>query len=258
MRKSPFMLAFAITFIVALLISNAGCGKKKVVPVQPPPPKVEPVAPPEPPKPPAPKVSLKVTPGAIEKGQSATLSWESENAANVVIDNGIGTVEASGSRTIQPSVSTTYLAKVSNVSGNAAAEIRITVTVPAPVIPPPTPPVITDAAFFGASIKDVFFDFDQSTVRDDARQILAANARALAERPGIRISIEGYCDERGSEKYNLVLGDKRANAIKDYLITLGVNASRIDTISYGEEKNFCEDHTEECWQLNRRAHFVLR
>jgi peptidoglycan-associated lipoprotein len=256
MRKSPFMLAFAIAFVVALLISNTGC-HKKVVPAPPPPPKAEPAPPPEPPKPPAPKISLKVTPGAIEKGQSATLAWESENAANVIIDNGIGTVEASGSRTIRPSISTTYMAKVSNVTGNAAAEIRVTVTVPEPVAPPP-PPVIGDAAFFESSIKDAFFDLDQYTIRDDARQALTANARALAERPGIRISIEGYCDERGSEKYNLVLGDKRANAVKDFLISLGVSSSRVDTISYGEEKSFCEEHTEECWQLNRRAHFVMR
>jgi peptidoglycan-associated lipoprotein len=257
MRKSPFMLAFTVAFMVALLISNTGCGKK-VVPAPPPPPKAEPAPPPEPPKPPAPKVSLKVTPGAIEKGQSATLTWASENAANVVIDNGIGTVEASGSRTIQPSVSTTYIAKVSNISGNAAAEIRLTVTVPEPVLPPPAPPVISDAAFFESNIKDAFFDFDQYTVRDEARQVLTANARALAERPGIRVTIEGYCDERGSEKYNLVLGDKRANAVKDFLISLGVDASRLDTISYGEEKGFCEEHNEECWQKNRRGHFVMR
>jgi peptidoglycan-associated lipoprotein len=257
MRKSPFMLVFAVAFIVALLISNTGCGKKVIAP-PPPPPKAEPAPPPEAPKPPAPKVSLKVTPAVIEKGQSASLTWASENAANVVIDNGIGTVEASGSRTIQPSVSTTYIAKVSNVSGNAVAEIRLTVTVPEPVIPPPPPPSITDATFFEANIKDVSFDFDQYTIRDEARQVLTANARALAERPGIRVTIEGYCDERGSEKYNLVLGDKRANAVKDFLISLGVDASRLDTISYGEEKNFCEEHTEECWQSNRRGHFVMR
>jgi peptidoglycan-associated lipoprotein len=243
--------------MVALLISNTGCGKKVVPP--PPAPKAEPTPPPEPPKPPAPKISLKVTPAAIEKGQSATLTWASENVDKVIIDNGIGTVEASGSRTIQPTVSTTYIAKVSNVSGNASAEIRLTVTVPAPVIPPPPPPpAITDAAFFEANIKDAFFDFDQYTVRDEARQVLTANARALAERPGIRVSVEGYCDERGSEKYNLVLGDKRANAVKDFLVSLGVDASRIDTISYGEEKNFCEEHNEECWQKNRRGHFVMR
>jgi peptidoglycan-associated lipoprotein len=256
MRRSPFMLAFAVTFILALVIGNTGCSKK-VKPTPPPPPKVEPAPPPEPPKPPAPKITLKVAPAAIEKGQSASLTWQSEGATNVTIDNGIGVVDTAGSRSIQPDVSTTYTAKVSNVSGSAVAEARITVTIPPPPPPPPAP-VITDADFFASNIKDAFFDFDQFSIREDARQILTANARALADRPGIRISIEGYCDERGSEKYNLVLGDKRANTVKDFLISLGVNASRIDTISYGEEKNFCEEHTEACWQSNRRAHFVMR
>ena len=96
------------------------------------------------------------------------------------------------------------------------------------------------------------------TIREDARVTLMENARALKERPGIRILIEGHCDDRGSEKYNLALGDQRANAARDFLIGQGIEASRIDTVSYGEERPFCEVQDEECWQLNRRAHMTMR
>ena len=119
-------------------------------------------------------------------------------------------------------------------------------------------PAISDSEFFSTSIKDAFFDYDQYSIREDARQALIADARALGGRPGIRITIEGHADERGSEKYNLALGDRRANAAKEFLVSQGIDAGRIDTTSYGKERQFCEEHTEECWQLNRRAHLVMR
>jgi peptidoglycan-associated lipoprotein len=125
-------------------------------------------------------------------------------------------------------------------------------------VTPPPPPAISDSEFFSSNIKDAFFDYDQYSIRDDARVALQNDARALGVRSGIRFTIEGHCDERGSEKYNLALGDRRANAAKEFLVTQGVNSSRIDTISYGKERPFCEEHNEECWQLNRRAHLVLR
>ena len=105
---------------------------------------------------------------------------------------------------------------------------------------------------------DAFFDYDSYSIRSDARSALMNNARSLKERPGIRITIEGHCDERGSERYNLALGDRRANAAKEFLVSQGIDASRINTISYGEERGFCEESDEECWQLNRRAHLVMR
>jgi peptidoglycan-associated lipoprotein len=248
------MLAASIVVLLALLLSGTGCAKKPKVS----PPPATSVAPPPPsPAPaPAPTVSLNASPSAIEKGQSTTLTWNSTNAAGVTIDNGVGTVESSGSRTVSPSSSTTYQAKATSPGGTAVAEARVTVTVP--VVTPPPPPAISDAAYFSNNIKDAFFDLDQYSIRDDARAALQADARALAERPGIRFTIEGHCDERGSEKYNLALGDRRANAAKEFLVSQGINASRIDTISYGKERNFCEEHNEECWQLNRRAHLVMR
>ncbi len=255
MRRSLFTYTAAAIVLLALLISGAGCAKKAA----PPPAPVAKAEPPPPPPPPplAPTISLTAAPSAIERGQSTTLSWNSSNATGVTIDNGIGTVEPSGSRVVNPSASTTYMARATGPGGNAVAEARVTVSAPPPAALP-LPPAISDSEFFSSRIKDVFFDYDRYEIRQDARAALQSNARALAERSGIRFTIEGHCDERGSEKYNLALGDRRANAVRDFLVSQGVSSSRIDTISYGKERPFCEEHNEECWQLNRRGHFVLR
>jgi peptidoglycan-associated lipoprotein len=128
------------------------------------------------------------------------------------------------------------------------------------VVAPPPVVRISDAEFFAANVKDVFFDYDRHDIREDAQATLQGDARALSdpERTRLRFTIEGHCDERGSEKYNLALGDRRANAAKEYLTRQGISADRIDTISYGKERPFCTESNENCWQLNRRAHFVLK
>ena len=104
---------------------------------------------------------------------------------------------------------------------------------------------------------DVFFDYDQYELRQDARDRLAQNARFLTSRPEFVLTIEGHADERGTNDYNLALGEKRANAVKDYLSTLGVGAERLRTVSYGEERPFCGESSESCWSQNRRAHFTI-
>jgi peptidoglycan-associated lipoprotein len=255
MKRSFYALLVLATVVLVLVISGTGCAKK----VAPPPPvaKTEPPPPPPPPPPPSPTISLSASPSAIEAGQSTTLSWNTSNATSVTIDNGVGTVEPSGRRTVSPSASTTYTARATGPGGNAVAEARVTVTSPPPPTPPP-PPAISDSEFFSNNIKDAFFDFDKYDIREDARAALQGDARALSQRPGIRFTIEGHCDERGSEKYNMALGDRRANAAKEFLVSQGVDGSRMDTISYGKEKPFCEEHNEECWQSNRRAHLVMR
>ena len=253
MRKSLVTLAVLALAIVAIVIGGVGCHKK----VTPPPAaaKAEPPPPPPPPAP-APTVTLSASPSTIDRGQSSTLTWDSRNANSVVINGGVGTVEASGSRRVSPTSSTTYQAKAAGPGGDATAETRITVTEPPP--PPPTSRTITDTEFFASNIKDAFFDYDKYDIREDASQALTGDAKALSERGGIRFTIEGHCDDRGSEKYNIALGDRRANAAKEFLTSRGVNADRIDTVSYGKERPVCTDHTEECWQQNRRAHFVQR
>jgi peptidoglycan-associated lipoprotein len=105
---------------------------------------------------------------------------------------------------------------------------------------------------------DVFFDFDKAEIRDDARGTLTDNGRKLMEVSDAMILIEGHCDERGTVEYNLALGERRAQAAKDFLVNYGVPASRIDTISYGENKPFAMGHDEGAWQQNRRAHFVVK
>lgn len=110
---------------------------------------------------------------------------------------------------------------------------------------------------FSKNVRDVYFDYDKSDVRDDQKSTLADAASFLKSNSGIKFSIEGHCDERGSEEYNLGLGDRRANSVKNYLISLGIDASRINPISYGKERPQCREATEDCYQKNRRGHFVM-
>ena len=106
-------------------------------------------------------------------------------------------------------------------------------------------------------LKDVFFDFDRYDLSAEARGTLRANADWLKSNPASRVEIEGHCDERGTNEYNLALGAKRAQAARDYLATLGIAAGRLSTTSYGEEIPVCSEHTESCWKQNRRARFVI-
>jgi peptidoglycan-associated lipoprotein len=106
-------------------------------------------------------------------------------------------------------------------------------------------------------LQDAYFDYDQSDLRDDARTALSGDAEWLKKYPSIQILVEGHCDERGTSAYNLALGDRRANAARDYVASLGISAARVRTVSYGKERPFCTESTETCWQQNRRAHFVI-
>jgi len=126
---------------------------------------------------------------------------------------------------------------------------------PAPVEPQPTPapPEVTNA-----DLKPAFFDFDSYALRDDARKALDTDAQLLRDHSNLSITIEGHCDERGTAEYNQALGERRAQAARDYLAAAGVDASRIQIISYGKERPFDSGHDEQSWAQNRRAHVVLR
>jgi peptidoglycan-associated lipoprotein len=106
-------------------------------------------------------------------------------------------------------------------------------------------------------LQDIHFAFDSFELEDPARSTLRENGNWLKDHAQSKVEIEGHCDERGTVEYNLALGAKRARAAKDYLVALGVAAERLTTISYGEELPLCHEPTEECWQKNRRAHFVV-
>jgi peptidoglycan-associated lipoprotein len=146
-------------------------------------------------------------------------------------------------------------------------------TPPAPPPPPPapTPPAaprpLTEEQIFAQKsldqlnaehpLTDVYFDLDQSELREDAKAPLQKDADWLKKWASTMISVEGHCDSRGSAEYNLALGSRRATAVKDYLVSLGVTANRVTTISKGKETPFCTDESEACWQQNRRGHFVI-
>jgi peptidoglycan-associated lipoprotein len=104
---------------------------------------------------------------------------------------------------------------------------------------------------------DVFFDYDESTIRDDARASLQKNVDWLRRWSSTKITVEGHCDSRGSSEYNLALGERRANAVKDYLVSLGISVDRVLAVSKGKEQPFCREETEGCWAQNRRGHFLL-
>ena len=104
---------------------------------------------------------------------------------------------------------------------------------------------------------DILFDYDQYVVKDVYKQLAQSVSGWMAKNSTARLLIEGNCDERGTNEYNLALGDRRAKAVKDYLVSFGIASSRIDVISYGEEKPVCAEQTEGCWAKNRRAHFTV-
>jgi peptidoglycan-associated lipoprotein len=106
-------------------------------------------------------------------------------------------------------------------------------------------------------LQDAYFDYDKYDLRDDARSALATDSEWLKKFGTMQILIEGHCDDRGTNEYNLALGERRANAAKDYLVSLGVDGGRVKTVSYGEERQFCTESTEACWAKNRRAHLVI-
>ena len=121
---------------------------------------------------------------------------------------------------------------------------------PAPQVQPPMPQAMPIP-----ELSDIFFDFDRFVIRNDAQSVLEANAGVLKSQSGEKILLEGHCDERGTSAYNLVLGERRAKAAAQYLRDLGIPSSQIQITSYGKERPFCTEHSEACWQSNRRAHF---
>lgn len=233
-----------VALALAALLALGAC-KKKVAPAPPPPP----------PPPAAPTASLVARPESIQRGQSSALVWTTTNATDVSIE-GMGSVEPTGSRTVSPRESTTYRLIAKGPGGTQEAAARVTVTEPPPPPPPPSSP--TEEELFQKNVRNIFFDFDKYNIRSDQEQPMQADSQFLTQHPNIKFTIEGHCDERGSIEYNLALGDKRANSVKEALTTAGVNADRIHTISYGKERPVCSEHNEECWQQNRRAQFVFQ
>jgi len=240
-RKLALLLGLA-----AFLVYAGGCKKQVAAP---------PPAPAPAPPPAKPTVTLNASPDTITSGQPSTLAWSSTNATDLDIEPSVGKVAPEGSTQVSPTESTTYTITATGAGGSATATASVTVSAPPPPPAPAPQPSISD--LFNQNVKDAFFDFDKSDVRADARDVLTKDAEFLRSYPDVKVTIEGHCDERGSEEYNLGLGQRRADAAKNFLVSLGISADRVSTVSYGKERPFCTDHDEDCWQQNRRAHFVM-
>ncbi len=244
--KQTIIQRTAIFLLIATVLLS-GCHKAKVASTVPPPP-----------APAAPTASLTATPDAIDKGQTSTLAWETTNATDISIDavgtstQKLGTVQPNGSQPVTPDTSTTYTLYAKGPGGKQTASARVTVTVPAP---PPVAAGPTDDELFAQNVKDIYFNYDRSDIRPDQQGIIQRDAAFLSQHSNFSFTVEGNCDERGSIEYNLALGDRRANDVKEGLIARGVSPANIKTMSYGKEKPVCAEHDESCWQQNRRGHF---
>jgi peptidoglycan-associated lipoprotein len=231
--------------LLAALVSVSGCKKHKTLPpVQTAPAVVAP----------APTAQLTATPTVISAGDQVQLTWRTSNATSVSIE-GIGDVPTSGVKTVTPGVSTTYRLVARGEGGSADASASVTVNAPPAVVVPTN--TLSAEEEFKAHVQDLFYDYDTYDIRGDAQATVAQDASYLVSHPDVKVVIGGYCDERGSNEYNLALGQNRADAAKNALVAAGVAASRIRVVSYGKEKPFCSESSEECWQQNRRAGFTM-
>lgn len=233
---------FMIHLIAGSVLLLGGCNKKAAK-----------VVPPAPPAPATPTATLAANPSVIEQGQSTQLTWQTANADSITIE-GLGELPASGARTINPNTSTTYTLIATGAGGaqQATAQVTVNPATGASAISP------SEEELFAKNVKDVYFDFNNSDLRSDQNSAAQTDGNFLAQHSGLNVVIEGHCDDRGSEEYNLALGDNRANSLKTALIAQGVSADRIKVVSYGKEHPFCSQEDDECWQQNRRDHLSLQ
>jgi peptidoglycan-associated lipoprotein len=198
-------------------------------------------------------------PPRIERGQAITLRWATTDAPTVTIDQGVGSVPASGTRQLFPTQTTTYAIIARNGNASDTRTVTVEVTAPRPVeAPKPTQDSAALVRELTAQLQDIYFDYDMSELRDDSRRAVNTNAdllkRIFAADTRVNFVVEGHADERGSSEYNLGLADRRALVARDALVQLGVPTNRLRTVSFGEEAPVCQDSNESCWQRNRRAH----
>jgi len=243
---SPKLYRTCLLAALSVAVLNFGCAKKPL--------NTRSTAPERTEAAPRPTITFQADPTSINKGEATTLTWSTTNATQVAIAPEVGPVSAEGSTKVTPGDSATYTITATGPGGTADASVRITIA-------STTGEVLTDTnpdrdKLFREKVKDAYFDLDKADIRPDARQALSATAEVLRAYPDIKATIEGHCDERGSTEYNLGLGDRRATAVKQYLVSLGISADRLSTVSYGKEKPFCNEPTEPCYQQNRRGHFV--
>jgi peptidoglycan-associated lipoprotein len=187
------------------------------------------------------------------------------NAASVRIDNSIGSVEPDGQREVHPTNNTTYTLEATTGNGETtkATETVTVLNPPSAVVVRPTevPKDETIKKAFETRVRDLHFTYNEEQVVSEDQPILENDAlvfKSLLQRdPGLMVLIEGHCDERGSAEYNIALGDRRANFVKESLVRLGIDAAKLQTVSFGKERPLCLENTEQCMARNRRAHFSV-
>jgi peptidoglycan-associated lipoprotein len=246
-RRSPAnRRSLALIAGLAATLAIAGCHKKAQAPPPPPPPAATA---------PEPTATITATPDTINAGQSVVLTWHSTDASSATIE-GIGPVPTAGTRTVSPTESTDFNLTATGDGGTANATAHVTVNTA-----PPTSSNINEGNIteqqFEENVKPVFYDYDSYTIRPDASSVISQDASYLNQHPNLKVVVGGYCDDRGSVEYNLALGENRANAAKQALVSAGISPDRLRTVSYGKEKQFCTDQNESCWQQNRRAQFTI-
>ncbi len=237
-------------WVLSLALLATACHKSAVAPA--PPAAAPSAAAPAAPGPPT--CTLTAEPATIVMGHSATLSWTSENASEVTLNPTLGKQLTTGSTSVTPSGSTTYTLSLVGPAGKGQCEARITVSPPTLSSPQVKESNLPTAFSAGAELKDAFFDFNSAQLRPDAETALTKDASFLKAHPDMKIVVSGHCDQRGSEEYNLGLGQRRATAAKQFLVNLGVPSADVTTISYGKDRLYCTETTESCYQENRRAH----
>ena len=242
---------------VVLLGLTAGC-KKKLPPPPPAPPTTEPTVT-------AAKPVINyftAEPSTVNSGQPSSLRWSVTDATTVSLNNDIGVVSPNGRRGVYPTATTTYHLTATGAGGSVEADATVTVSSPPPPSPVSGPPATVQSVqeILAHQVQDVHFDYNKADVIASDQGILQSDAAALKQifqtDPNFIVTIEGHCDERGSAEYNIGLGDRRASATKDTLVSMGVPGDKLRTISYGKERPLCTDATEDCYQRNRRAHFT--
>ncbi len=247
LSKRPLVRALLLS-VSSLALIVSGCNKKPVSKsagnYAPPPSSAKPTA------------SISADKSSINPGESVRLSWTTTDAPNVSIDPEVGAVTAQGSTSVTPGASTTYTITASGPGGNANATVRVSVNSGAMPAEQTAKSNSSLDQLFLEEVGDAYFDYDSAEIRADAKDVLRRDAEFFKRYPTMRITIEGHCDERGSTEYNLALGDRRANAVKQYLISLGIPGDRLNTVSYGKEKPFCMEASEACYAKNRRGHFA--
>ena len=236
-----------------MLVFAAGCKHKA------PPPPPPPAPAPAPPAASKPVINFfRAEPSTVSSGQPSSLSWAVTDATSVQID-GIGSVSPNGRRAVYPTATTTYHMTASSSGGTTESDATVSVaSAPAPA-PPPAAPSMPAAEMLAKQVQDIHFDYDKSDLRPEDQSILQADATALktifSMDASFVVTIEGHADERGSAEYNIGLGDRRAAAVRDALVTMGLATDKMKTVSYGKDRPVCTDATEDCYARNRRVHF---